>query len=595
MQILARSAFSSIGFQDWAGRFSGRRATSQGVLFPSLILFTFSSSISTRSESIDELIAWISISFASAFLAWTYFTLFGAITHLFAPRVSQKRLWLVVFLFASTEVLRTCFAHWLSDYQGLAQSDQWLFYIIGGAFNGLILMGLTSIALNDIDIYRVTYRKLTKRRNLLDNLIESAELNVARARDQLIHVIQASLNQALDRIFTPEFLGSKRDAEIVDEILQVSDDFVRPISHDLFERPRPVPSDDLPVIPPRVSLALLFENATRRSTFSPVIVLPIFVLLSAPTLLLAKDATSGLLYLLSIIVLIASSHIVGRVIRSLGRVRFVLLRVIIMSGMFFMMGAFTGAIFLLGITYGTDFWAVVIVLAVLGFFIGWFVALTQGLRASRMELLAEIEDANKELEWQQARLQSQAWVEQKSVALVLHNDVQPTLIAGALRFRNEVESGQSRDQSLRRLRDLLSQSLAMVLTEVTTFSLSECIERMKQRWSGVINIAFFIDLETQSAIDADPIILRILEDVLNDTITNSIKYGSAKNVSIRLELMAGSKLSLSSIHDGKGLDSKRKTKGLGSKMLDVTSLNWDLKNVKSGAGVELTATFPLGQ
>ncbi len=594
MQRSPRSSSASSRFPDRANRFSGRRATSQAVVLPVLALFVLSNSFRVSTGESEELYTRISISVGTGIIAWIYFTIFGMVVNKFAPDDSIARRWLIGFLFVSTEAGRATLSHWFELSQGLDSTSSWLFLVVCGGSNGLVMFGLLSIVLNDIDSYQGTYRQLSERRLLLENLISSAELNLAKTREQLVFAVRNSLTHALDRIFATELFGTQKDEDIVDELLKVSDDVVRPISHDLFETPRPVLGQEIPVTPPRVPLSVLFDNGTKYRPIRGRLFFGFCVVLTAPLLLLTSDISVVWLYLLSLIALALCIYLMTKAAVFVSRISALFIRIIVTSAMYMVMGFAAGVVFLSGMFADVEVSVVIILISVLSLFLGWVIAITEGLRTSRDLLLEELAIANDELEWQQARLQSQAWVEQKNIALVLHNDVQPTLIAGALRYRNEREAGQSRDESLARLRSLVSESINIVLSEQTEISLDELGERLQDRWSGILNITLFVDKKTRTAIAGDPLILRILDDVLSDAMTNTVKYGHAKNVSIRLKSGPSAILTLTTIHDGTPLEPGYRPQGLGSKLFDTVTLSWQLRNDPGGTGVEMIAVFPLG-
>ncbi|BAU98988.1 two-component histidine kinase [Aurantimicrobium minutum] len=239
-----------------------------------------------------------------------------------------------------------------------------------------------------------------------------------------------------------------------------------------------------------------------------------------------------------------------------------------------------------GFTLETIFYGLV-----LGAVLGWLMASSAGMRTARLEMLDEIKQINQELTWQNARIQSELWLDQKSLALTLHNDVQATLLAAALKLKAALDRGEkTANNSLPEIRELISRSINFGEYHSRNTTLDAVIERINNNWAGLITMDVAVSPETLRAIENDFVGLGVLEDVLSEFQNNSLKHGAATKTTAQLTMPDTGILHVVLANNGTPL-SKENSSGLGSAFINSVALEYSLETVQGG--VQLILQLPL--
>jgi signal transduction histidine kinase len=224
-------------------------------------------------------------------------------------------------------------------------------------------------------------------------------------------------------------------------------------------------------------------------------------------------------------------------------------------------------------------------------FLGWLLASSAGMRASRKSMLTEISQVNEELYWLGIRLQAELWVDQKNLALTLHNEVQATLLAAALKLKAAVEQGEITSDVMSEVRELISRGINFAATESSSRSLNDAVDRLNENWGGLITMRYTASEETLNLIEKDPVTLGVLEDVLSEFQNNSLKHGKATETTVILSSSTPGVLQLAMTNNGAPVQSRDVNSGLGSTFLTSVSLSQKLENFSRG--VKLTVKLPL--
>lgn len=231
--------------------------------------------------------------------------------------------------------------------------------------------------------------------------------------------------------------------------------------------------------------------------------------------------------------------------------------------------------------------------SVLGIVLGWLIAASAGMRSARIEMLNEISNINDELAWQNARIQSEMWLDQKSLALTLHNDVQATLLAAALKLKAAIEDNPySAGGALPEIKDLIYRSINFGSTATREFTLPSIIQRINDNWAGIIIMRFTASGETLNLLEEDHVALGVLEDVLSEFQNNSLKHGHASETTAILTTPMPDVLQVAMTNNGERLSTETQN-GLGSAFLKSVALDYKLENYSRG--VQLTVWLPMSR
>lgn len=574
------------------GRFAGPRATSQAVVLPILLFLSFNAAPAGLTQSPDVRLIQLRILFFAFVCAWTYFTVFGVVIENVAARMGRLRSTLVMVLFATTETLRTVLVHQFALLGGLESDPVWLFRITGGTATGIVFFSVLSIVVNDSQYYRVSYRELFEQRILLNASLSSAEANLTRTRDQLVQSVRDQLDKALRSILRDSAQTSSQALELSDELFHVSEGVVRPLSHQLFEIPVLVDRTELSVKPPRVPFSTFVKVSSLADPFRPVQLVFIGFLLTLPVVFLFTHPIdyvgwAGGLVLTFAVLFVAQKYLTPRLIKIPFILRVILISAIYSAPALLFAGSVTNAVY--SKTSNGALMAIYGVAMVM--FLGWLIAASEGMRVSRTNMLEEISHVNNELYWLGVRLQAELWVDQKNLALTLHNEVQATLLAAALKLKAASDQGEITAGVMTEVKELILRGMNFAAKETVSTTLDEAVNRLNDNWGGLITMRYTAAQETLDLLAQDPITMGVLEDVLSEFQNNSLKHGKATETTVILSTSTPGVLSLSMSNNGSPLVSGELRSGLGSTFLNSVSLSQKFENYTRG--VKLTVLLPL--
>ena len=573
-------------------RFGGVKATSPQIVWP--ILFLLSLNVSSTGITVGQrsLPSLLGVSFFALICAGFYFTILGWGINRTVPHLSNLRTWLIAFLFATTELIRAISVQFFALYAGLETNPEWIFRIVASSTTGLLIFALASTVVNDSDSYRKSYRALFAQRLMLQSLVEASLDNLKKFRDQLINTTREQLTQALRSTLSETEKKSPKYPLIIQNLFSVAEDFVRPMSHSLFKNPQALLENKIEALPPRVPLRTIADQSSIVAPFRPGLILFMALVLSLPAALLTPTPIYIFQWLLGILFLFVSTEIARRFLtKHLSSIPLVP-RIVIISLVYAIPAFVYVALVKEQPFFHTSLLSMTQIYgAILGIVLGWLIASSAGMRAARLKLLSEINQINEELAWQNARLQSELWLDQKNLALTLHNDVQATLLAAALKLKSAVESGsQDARELLPSIRDLISRSINFSSQEHLPQSLNAVVERINNNWAGLITMKYTASSELLVAIESDPLILGVLEDVLSEFQNNSLKHGHATETTAIMTMPQPSILRVAMTNNGSKINTEIPG-GLGSSFIKSVAVDYKFENFSRG--VKLTVTLPL--
>lgn len=573
-------------------RFAGPRATSQWVVLPILVFLSFNVTVVGFTQvTVDQLIL-LRVTFFALVSAWLYFTVLGTILNRIFARFGTGRNWAIGFLYATTELIRTCLIHLYSVSAGIPSTADWSFRITGGLTTGIVMFSIVSTALNDGASYTSAYRKLITQQLKLQATIAASQENLLRTRDQIVESARLQISQALFSTRDESEKINPSYSRIIDELFRVTEEIVRPLSHSLFDNPVGFVSPEQQMKPPKVPLKRFLSDSSTAAPFRPGTMILIASMLSFPSLFLVQSwfyalAWSLCLLFFYVFIAIAAKFITPVLIKIPYVVRLLLIAVI------FIIPAviFTFVVFFALFDGPELSWNVVLYGSILGLGVGALVASSQGMLASRARMLQEVSDINDELYWLNVRLQAELWLDQKNLALTLHNDVQATLLAAALKLKASWGEGKtSADTVMPEVKELIYRSINFATAAPDQRSLADAIARINDNWAGLITMKFTATAETQELVQSDPVTMGVLEDVLSEFQNNSLKHGQATETTAILTSPAAGVLQVAMSNNGHRIDTAVEG-GLGSHFLASVSLSYKLENFDRG--VRLTVKLPI--
>lgn len=573
-------------------RFAGPRATSQWIVVPILIFLSFNSGTAGIADTSASQLVLLEITVVAFIGAWLYFTLCGwGLNRLFREEGSARN-WAIGILYATTEMVRAIALYWLAVAAGLPTVADWLFRITGSLSTGLVLFAMVSTVLNDSASYTAAYRELISQRLTLQATVNASQENLLRTRDQLINNARTHISAALGATLSEAYKASPVYKNIVEDLFRVTEAVVRPLSHDLFDNPLAMVTAHDVSKRPRVPFVTFLKDSSMASPFRPGLIVLISALLTTPSLFLVLSWVYFLGWLVSLLFFYVFIWFAKRFLTPvLPRIPY-LGRILIIAIVFIIPAViFTGVVFsgfyggvMVGLSpllYG----------AALGLGLGILISSSGGMKASRSRMLSEVQEINDQLYWLNIRLQSELWLDQKNLALTLHNDVQATLLAAALKLKASLSGGeQSADAVMPEVRELITRSINFATAQPEHRFLIDAIARINDNWAGLIQMKFTASAETLEALHQDLVTLGVLEDVLSEFQNNSLKHGQATETTAILTTPETGVLQVALSNNGHRLDTAVEG-GLGSHFLKSVSLSYKLENYSRG--VRLTVKLPM--
>jgi signal transduction histidine kinase len=243
------------------------------------------------------------------------------------------------------------------------------------------------------------------------------------------------------------------------------------------------------------------------------------------------------------------------------------------------------------VTEGLEFF-VFVYGSLVGLILGWLFALSDGFRYARAEVLLQLTSANNELLWNETRLQSQLWLDQKRLALIVHNDVQATILSAGLSLKKAIQSGdEAVKQKLPSLRKLISTSLQLDQRDQKLTSINDVVALLNNTWESLMTTTLTVESNASELLAEDSLTTEVCSEIIREFVTNSLKHGQATLVTIHISKEGDNTLAMTLVNNGRALSVGESRSGLGTHFLDAVTLSFQLSDVPGG--VQLYVVVPV--
>ena len=553
------------------GRIIGPHSASLTVGLGVLIPLSLGTAFSDAENQSGIQAAWILTALQAFVLALAFFSVGGIFVN--QLRTPRNRAIGFLVLFALTEAMRSVAVTILAYQAGALDSINWSFRIIAGTFTGIAAFSVVSIVVNEVFTFREKLHELTVQRARLEALQNRSELEMTTVRAEALRDVRERVDEAIRTLTVATAKVSVSARSVVEALIEVSDNVIRPLSHQLMLVPREMPDGADTVAPRRSGAAFMVDFITRIEPLRPKS-LPVMLFLlgfgAAATLLpygigvvilaLWLSALGLLLWLARRIV---GSHLARWSVPT---------RIVVVSAInaFVAVGAALSAALPAG--YHPDQLVLTVIYTTVVFNgVAWAIAVPPGIRAAYRQILHETESINARLAWKVARDHSLLWTEQKQLSRTLHQEIQGTLIAAAFRLQRDIEAGADSTQSLADVREVITAAAVQSVTPGAVPELSKALQELGERWEGVLRISWSCDAGLRKRINTDDVTRRIILDLFGESITNAIKHGQAKNAKVSISALDNRSIRLSLTNDGAPLPADAKP-GLGTRLAQNVGL-----------------------
>jgi signal transduction histidine kinase len=177
-----------------------------------------------------------------------------------------------------------------------------------------------------------------------------------------------------------------------------------------------------------------------------------------------------------------------------------------------------------------------------------------------------------------AALRQEAWVIQRNIATVLHGPVQAAMYAAALKLSSLKRPSEKVNQSVKSEIDSAIAKLSKP-DFLEGESLRAVLEQIQELWSGICEVQIELPQDLDSDLTKRPIVAQCVLEIAREGVSNAVKHGKAKNISIQIAEAQNDFLRISVTNDG-AVPETGSELGVGSTLLDELSHSWEIKSRK---------------
>lgn len=570
-------------------RLFGPDALSQPVILTVMFLLTVNRMVTVLANRPEDLVEYISMIASMGVVAWAVFSLLGFVVNRIAPQNSPLRVVLVLLTYIATGFSRelllmnapgstvTFITDTAARFATALITSAVMFPLVAG-FVGAARRHSASVA----NVKSVKARLLAA--------VEWSDRSLVKNRRALIKVVGNQLQKAFAPFIERKRVASGAANDRLTELEYITEVVVRPISAKLTQSTPSYTASEYEISPTRVTIASTFDIATRTNPFRPGFYIWASILIDAPVFIAVLNWTERF-WAIVVLTALGLVHLVARnaLVPYLSNLR--LRWRLFVVGVVYNLSLLPISVFMFVVLGGTTYalWA-----AGFSFVLGWVFfgtsAAMNGFKLARQQALDEFDAAAKLLEWKIARINSQAWVEQRNLATFLHGEVQSLILVARLRIQRAIDADDDVESVVAEVQDLLRDVPTRIGIPPQGATLESIRESLNDRWGSFLTLEFECTDETRRAINADSVCLAVTKEVITEFVVNAVKHANASRVSIRLAV-GGDRLEivLSNSRDDES------TEGVaGAKSIEGTTNNIQ-PPVRLGVGSELLESVLIGK
>ena len=208
---------------------------------------------------------------------------------------------------------------------------------------------------------------------------------------------------------------------------------------------------------------------------------------------------------------------------------------------------------------------------------------------NRERYLEKLKKNNKKIQRELALVNQQIWVSRRAWALRIHGTVQASLTAALARVSS---SNKLSEAELRQVAAHISQARKGLVGVEDEFDFAKSVRNIKKTWKGIIEIKIDLNSPGAKLLIADKWAGVIANEIIKESVSNSMKHGKATKVNISFETKEPGFVQIVAEDNGRGLANQFRP-GLGSEILDEIAYPWSLN--KFSGGVRLDARIPVSR
>lgn len=498
----------------------------------------------------------------------------------------RPRPWLTLAAFAGASLLRavvwTVALHNLGDVEDVSFGSR----VLMASLPAFLPLVATGLAVTTMRAYEQDTQRLSDVRRSLEEATFQVTVEIERSNEQALERVQTRLNDELSR------LEGVDDSETLEELRRLAGDVIRPMSHELAQSVpawRPVAADS--EITARVNWRRVVRALGESGQFLPVTTAVFAVLLYAPAAFILNSSSA-----IPVLVTIAIAIPVTLAMANAVLDRMLPLKTPARSSALVLLAAVSGGTVcavLAGIALGGQRGLAVIPPGTV-FLTGAAIvgALIRSRISAQQETAEELRHLTEQLTVQLVRLRQAQWYHQRALSRALHGAVQSAVTAAAIRLDQALADGAVPPQLLEGARASIAEQIDVLGSAADQPDpLDEVMERLRIMWSRVCEVQLSADADARCVLEQDGILRSTVSEIVTEAMSNSIRHGGARSVTVLLRLSSPGELVVLVEDDGDARAGETRG-GLGSRLLDDCTSEWTLTS--SARGHVLEARLPLG-
>ncbi|WP_280793929.1 ATP-binding protein [Aurantimicrobium minutum] len=418
-------------------------------------------------------------------------------------------------------------------------------------------------------------RELGNQLAVLRTQLEQTSYFAERDRAELIARTQEIFRLELRDL---EIRLAAQDAVTVTEIQHFTDDFVRPLSHEIASLTIPVESP-LPIQEPPSWSEQFQQRISASSLIQPLWTVVIVAIFRAAGLLVAGSS-----FVLFLPTLVVTALILTLVKMAVRRVQvtmwFAVISSIAAAAIAGLIAALTDG-FLLGSQAPSRPWSYSIGVMIAAMMLTALSAADQIFH----DYVAESEKLKGTLEMQSHRARQEMWLARKHIAAKIHGPIQGALQASTMKLMH-LATGEYRDVSpvLDYVRQSLSELQAPISTSIE--EVRESLLGLQVLWSAQCSIQNTIQPGSFAILKNDPASCQAVIEVVTEGVLNAVKHANATTIYIDI-LESKSDIVITIWNDGRSITESAQP-GYGSRSFDELCAFWSLATVDGGTLLSAT-------
>lgn len=419
-------------------------------------------------------------------------------------------------------------------------------------------------------------KELESRGQELKFLETTLQSQISQLRNALLDKVQNQLKPQLRRLYK-NLSVAKNSADLksaVANLMELVENTVRPLSRDLaLSRTIPRQLSGAQVI--RERSATLPKLVDIGSMIPLPLYFLLYILLGYPSLAVLTDPVEGTYLLTLMLLLIFGFLLLAKVVLSRFSASPLVSLIIVM--LVAVVSSFAALpLELLGISQlGNSYFFQAIIFNVA---LSSLLFVYQMVKIQVLISQENLQQVVVKLEALTAALRQEAWVIQRNIATVLHGPVQAAMYAAALKLSSLKRPSEKVNQSVKSEIDSAIARLSKP-DFLEGESLRAVLEQIQELWSGICEVQIELPQDLDSDLTKRPIVAQCVLEIAREGVSNAVKHGKAKNISIQIAEAQNDFLRISVINDG-SVPEIGSELGVGSTLLDELSHSWEIKSRK---------------